>query len=150
MDSLTLVLGTGKSYDFNIGGTNLTTSVTYSSGCLISRTLTATNISYRGAFSYSASGTLAFKFLDNVKFGSFGLSVNIANESKSSLALFYVQLPPSLHGWFEISDSTSALISPTGRWHSAGARLWITDAMYLDPSLRISVTGWSISADLRG
>ena len=147
MRSVNIVLGTGKPYDLRIGGTNLTSTVVYSNGSLLTKVYN-NGVADKTEFSYGASGSLLFVFLQDVSYTEQGVKVVIGRTPSPNSATVFVELPVGLHGWFHYSGNTTAYLVFANRWFWRGVGNYGTDVDEPDPLLNIYVASQDVVAYL--
>ena len=144
--SVNLVLGTAKAYFLTVTGTNLTSTVKYGNGSML--TAKAADWVDPSTLWYDASGTFRFEFHNDVNFTTRGLDLQVGfHGDKPDSVNVNVVLPQGLHGWFHYYPQTSISISLGGMW------MQYTDFCETyygqsDPGLRMMVRGSVITATL--
>ena len=148
MQSVSVVLGTNKTYQLYIEGTNLTTSVVYGNGALMGvpfSSLVPTE------FRYHATGTLSFQFLDSVKVGRAGLQVILENMLGINKAKITVELPSALSGRLVMTSCSVTQVALAGRWADYSYWYYViyaTSYTWPEPSLGIYIDSWTVTAYL--
>jgi len=144
--SVNLVLGTARGYFLTITGTNLTSSVKYGNGSLL--TAKAADWVDPSTLWYDASGTLGFEFQNDVNFTTRGLDVQIGfHGQKPDSVNVNVVLPSGLRGSFYYYSQTSISIALGGMWmqYTGFCKTYMGDS---EPTLHMSVRSSVITAVL--
>jgi len=137
--SLNIVLGTAKPYEILVRqGTNLSSTVTYSSGAVLGK-----------EFMYTATGSLHFFILQNVSFTTHGLDVFVGEASTGPDATYlYVALPPGLNGKFYCALDPDPQIVHDEGWFYRVDGSYSTVLSPPQPCLTLGVVSYEVVAYL--
>jgi hypothetical protein len=139
--SLSVVLGTGTSYDVVLAQcVNVTMTVTYDNGAVIGGR----------RMSFKSTGHITFILEEDVTFGTQGLEVMIGSldlDHRPDTVTLSVDLPSEMRGKLWVFDEDHASVSG---WPYRGLGVWSSELSYSEPLLDFEVYATSVSAVLLG
>ncbi len=134
--SLSVVLGTGTSYDvFLAQCENVTMTMTYDNGAIIGGR----------SMGFVSTGHITFILEENVTFGDYGLEVGLGGLGDEPTVTLSVDLPSEMRGKLWVFDEDHAFVSG---WPYRGLGVWSSEPSYAEPLLDFEIYATRVSAVL--